>query len=47
VHANFIVNDGGSCADDVLALIQRAQDAVQSARGIVLEPEVRIVGRTR
>jgi UDP-N-acetylmuramate dehydrogenase len=47
VHANFIVNDGGACADDVLALIRRAQDAVQSGRGIVLEPEVRIVGRTR
>jgi UDP-N-acetylmuramate dehydrogenase len=47
VHANFIVNTGGASAADVLALIARAQRAVRAARGIALEPEVRIVGRER
>jgi UDP-N-acetylmuramate dehydrogenase len=45
VHANFIVNTGGASAGDVLALIDRARDAVRGARGIELEPEVRILGR--
>ncbi|MCZ7620212.1 MAG: UDP-N-acetylmuramate dehydrogenase [Myxococcota bacterium] len=44
-HANFIVNRGGATAADVLALIARAQAVVSAATGIVLEPEVRIVGR--
>jgi UDP-N-acetylmuramate dehydrogenase len=44
-HANFIVNRGGATAADVLALIARAQAAVQEHAGIALEPEVRIVGR--
>ena len=45
VHANFIVNLGGARAADVLALMERAQEAVRERTGIVLEPEVRIVGR--
>ncbi len=44
-HANFIVNRGGATADDVLALIARAQQAVRERTGIELELEVRIVGR--
>jgi UDP-N-acetylmuramate dehydrogenase len=44
VHANFIVNEGGASAADVLALIERAQQAVRHAFGVTLEPEVRIVG---
>jgi len=45
VHANFIVNLGGAHAADVLALIDRARQAVAKASGVALEPEVRIVGR--
>lgn len=45
VHANFIVNEGGARAADVLALIERAQSAVADASGVTLEPEVRIAGR--
>jgi len=44
LHANFIVNRGGACARDVLALIERARDAVEAASGIRLETEVRILG---
>ncbi len=46
-HANFIVNRGGATAEDVLALIARAQETVRERTGIALEPEVRIVGRPR
>jgi UDP-N-acetylmuramate dehydrogenase len=45
VHANFIANTGGACAADVLALIRRAQDCVETQSGIRLETEVRIMGR--
>jgi UDP-N-acetylmuramate dehydrogenase len=45
VHANFIVNRGGARAVDVLALIEGARTAVLEATGLLLETEVRIVGR--
>ncbi len=44
VHANFIVNEGGATAGDVLALITRIRERVRSERGIELETEVEIVG---
>jgi UDP-N-acetylmuramate dehydrogenase len=43
-HTNFIVNKGGASADDVLALIATVQQKVQEKSGVLLEPEVRIVG---
>lgn len=45
VHGNFIVNDGGAAAADVLELISRIQATAQRARGIELQTEVQIVGR--
>ncbi len=45
VHANFIANEGGATAADVLALVRRARDAVRERWGFELEPEVRILGR--
>lgn len=44
IHANFIVNDGGATASDVLRLVEEIQAAALRERGIVLEPEVQIVG---
>ena len=44
-HANFIVNEGQASAADVEALIALVRDTVLEDHGIVLEPEVRIVGR--
>ncbi len=44
VHGNFIVNEGGATANDVLELIQFIKDTAQAARGIVLETEVEILG---
>lgn len=43
-HANFIVNQGGASAGDVLALIATVKQRVQEVTGVLLEEEVRIVG---
>jgi UDP-N-acetylmuramate dehydrogenase len=45
VHANFIVNQGSATASDVLGLMRRVQQRVHASTGIVLRPEVRILGR--
>ena len=44
VHGNFIVNDGGASASDMLALIDRIKEAARTRRGIELQTEVQIVG---
>ena len=44
IHGNFIVNDGGATAKDVLTLIHEIQIAAERDRGISLETEVQIVG---
>jgi UDP-N-acetylenolpyruvoylglucosamine reductase len=44
VHGNFIVNDGGATATEMLELIDRIKQAARSKRGIELETEVQIVG---
>jgi UDP-N-acetylmuramate--L-alanine ligase/UDP-N-acetylenolpyruvoylglucosamine reductase len=44
IHGNFIVNDGGATAADVLALIAQVQAAALKERGIQLETEVQIAG---
>jgi len=46
VHGNFIVNDGGATATEVLELIDRIKQAAKSKRGIELETEVQIVGES-
>jgi UDP-N-acetylenolpyruvoylglucosamine reductase len=43
-HGNFIVNEGGATADDVLELIELIRSRVREVRGIELETEVEIVG---
>lgn len=43
-HANFILNEGGATAADVLALMTFVRDEVYEKRGIRLIPEVRIIG---
>src|SRR5205085_497322 len=44
VHGNFIVNEGGATASDVLELIDRIKQTARKERGIELETEVQIVG---
>jgi UDP-N-acetylmuramate dehydrogenase len=43
-HANFIVNLGGARAEEVRALIEMARSQVRDSTGVVLEPEVRLIG---
>ena len=47
VHGNFIVNDGGATASDVLALIAQVQETALRERAITLETEVQIIGETK
>lgn len=42
-HSNFIVNLGEASAQDVLDLIQLAQDSVYAKYSIILEPEVHLL----
>jgi UDP-N-acetylenolpyruvoylglucosamine reductase len=44
VHGNFIVNEGGAKAGDVLRLIELVRERALADRGIALEPELEIVG---
>jgi UDP-N-acetylmuramate--alanine ligase len=44
IHGNFIVNDGGASASEVLELIAKIQETARKERGIELETEVQIVG---
>ena len=46
MHGNFIVNDGGATAAEVLELIEKIQETARTKRGIELETEVQIVGET-
>jgi UDP-N-acetylenolpyruvoylglucosamine reductase len=43
-HANFIENTGGATSADALALMDEARRLVQERFGVVLEPEVRLLG---
>ncbi|MFH1624247.1 MAG: UDP-N-acetylmuramate dehydrogenase [Pseudomonadota bacterium] len=43
-HANFILNLGNATAKDVLSLIGEIQEKVYQETGLILEPEIRIIG---
>jgi UDP-N-acetylmuramate dehydrogenase len=44
-HANFIVNTGGARATDVAALVALVQATVEAQFGVILEPEIQVLGR--
>ena len=44
-HANFIVNNGGASARDVVALMELVEREVQERFGVRLEREIRVIGR--
>jgi len=46
IHGNFIVNQGGARAADVLELIRRIRAKVKEESGYILEPEVLLVGQS-
>ena len=46
-HAGFLINRGGATASDFLELMQQVQARVMEKYGVMLEPEVRIVGEDK
>ncbi|MCL0074600.1 UDP-N-acetylmuramate dehydrogenase [Thermodesulfovibrionales bacterium] len=45
LHANFFINDGGGTADAFLRLMGIVCKRVEERTGIILEPEIEIIGR--
>jgi UDP-N-acetylmuramate dehydrogenase len=45
VHANFVVNLGGASSDEVIELLKRMQECVQTKFGLLLKPEWKYLGR--
>ena len=43
LHANFIVNQGGATAQDILNLMQNIKEKIYQKRGILLEEEIRYI----
>lgn len=44
-HCGFVINTGGASASDVMRLIADVKEKVYENSGVMLEPEVRIIGR--
>ena len=45
VHANFIVNEGGATAEEVISLRQKVRKRVNQETQVTLEPEVGLLGK--
>ena len=43
-HAGFVINKGGATCSDVLTLMELVRQRVFDATGVVLEPEVKLLG---
>ena len=43
-HANFVVNEGGATAADVLGLVDEVRERGRAATGVELELEVKVWG---
>ena len=43
-HAGFVINKGGATCSDILTLMQQVRQRVFNATGVVLKPEVKILG---
>ena len=46
VHANFIINRGNATGADVLELVRRVRARVREVKGVELEPEVLLYGKS-
>lgn len=45
IHANFIINFDGATAKDIQRLMKIAQETVKEKFGVVLEPEIELLGK--
>jgi UDP-N-acetylmuramate--alanine ligase len=46
IHGNFIVNEGGATAEDVISLMKKVKRKVRDEQGIEMEPEVGLLGKS-
>jgi UDP-N-acetylmuramate dehydrogenase len=46
MHANYFINTGDATAQDVLGLMHQARHRVREQWGVMLEPEVKLIGPT-
>ena len=46
IHGNFIINNGDATTEQVVELIQRVKERVKQTHGVVLEPEVNLLGQS-
>lgn len=44
LHSGFVINVGGATASDIIDLMHLVQNTVYDRFGVMLEPEVRIIG---
>jgi UDP-N-acetylmuramate dehydrogenase len=44
-HAGFVINRGNATCQDVMELIGKVRDTVYASTGILLEPEVKVIGK--
>ncbi|MEP6591088.1 MAG: UDP-N-acetylmuramate dehydrogenase [Gemmatimonadota bacterium] len=44
MHANYFINTGGALARDVIQLMRSVRSRVEERWGVVLEPEVKLIG---
>ena len=44
MHSGFVINKGGASATDILGVMDHCRDVVEEKYGVLLEPEVRILG---
>lgn len=44
LHSGFVVNKGGASASDILEVMSHCKEVVKAEFGVVLEPEVQILG---
>jgi UDP-N-acetylmuramate dehydrogenase len=43
-HAGFVVNAGGATCGDILAVMRAIREVVERETGVLLEPEVKLLG---
>ena len=44
LHANFFINPGGASTDDYRRLVAQVQEVVLREQGVLLEPEIELLG---
>lgn len=43
-HGNFIINESGATARDVITLVKQVKEAVRQRHGVELELEICVIG---